>query len=378
MRDYKQSKSYFPLLILLVFVIGIVIGVGSLYWNQSGLDLEKVEKVFAQDQDYQYFYQKLSQSEQAIYQRIYYACHEYQEEVPLETTNIEEVKTIFEKVLYDHPEFYYINSQFQYFKNRQTIKFLPKYDYSQTEVVEFNQQLETKTKTFITETKKMTSPLQQARLVYQYMIENVVYQENKKTDQNILSSLLEGKSVCAGYARGYQYLANRLGLKSVYIVGTAQESNQQTASGDGHAWVMLQMDGDYYYCDPTWGDVVAGDINHTCYGYFMMSSDEMLACYQPEVDYEKTQKENVSYFLDEKCYMESYDEKVLSYAVKKGLNDKTRVAEVKCGSERVYQQVKAKLESSYLGYRVLNQNGCWSDKATYSCHDELKLIELYY
>ena len=149
-------------------------------------------------------------------------------------------------------------------------------------------------------------------------------------------------------------------------------------NGDGHAWVMIHLSGDYYYCDPTWGDAVHENSEHACLGYFMMSSEDMLKCYQPEVPYEKTQQYQINVFKDEKCYMEKYDESVLSYAVNRGLKNKSRVAEIKCINDNVYQKVKRNLESSYLGYQVLSQNKCWNENATYSYNDELRMIELYY
>ena len=73
-----------------------------------------------------------------------------------------------------------------------------------------------------------------------------------------------------------------------------------------------------------------------------------------------------------------YKRQVLSYAVNRGLKNKSRVAEIKCINDNVYQKVKRNLESSYLGYQVLSQNKCWNENATYSYNDELRMIELYY
>ena len=66
----------------------------------------------------------------------------------LEEKDIEKVKDIFTKVIYDHGELYYVNSQFQYQENKQTIQFLPLYDYSLDEVKKMNQDIEKKTEVF--------------------------------------------------------------------------------------------------------------------------------------------------------------------------------------------------------------------------------------
>ena len=377
MQDIKQSKSKLPFIIFLFMVLGVVLRVVSVFFQTPSVDMEEVERVYNEDQHYQYFYQDLSTEDQNTYQRIYYAVREHIEKIPLEDTNIENIKKLYVNVLDDHPEFYYVNGQFQYIKERDIIHIIPEYDYSMEQVNSYEQQITEHTKAFLDKASN-ASEYEKAKMIYEYIVENVEYQENSKIDQNIISSLIEGKSVCAGYARAYQYLANQLGLEATYITGVAQETIQTTNKGEGHAWVMIKMNDDYYYCDPTWGDVIEDGMKHTCYGYFMMNSDDMLACYKPDGQYEETTQDQLNYFKNEKTYMDSYDESVLNRAVQQGKRNQTRVAEIKCGNQRVFNQVKSKLESAYLGYRILSNNGCWKDDSSYSWNEELKLIELYY
>lgn len=378
MKDYKKTRGYFGWVIFIGIVIGIGVGLYQVFVPSTQVDEKAILENFDKDTDYCYFYEKLNENDQETYRRIYHTLTESLESIVLKEMDVNIVRDILSDVLYDHPELYYVNNQFEYRQNPNSIEFIPRYDYTETEIKNYNQQIEEKVSGIIEEARKETTKNQQARYIYHYLIENVEYQVNRKTDQNILSSLLEGKSVCAGYARAYQYLLSRLGIDSAYIVGTAKESNSQILSGDRHAWVMVYLDGDYYYCDPTWGDVVGKGIDHTCYAYFMMNSQDMLTCYEPEGDYEKTQGDKNYYFQENGCYLKEYDEKVISQAVKVGLNNKSRVAEIKCANETVYKTVKEAMESSYLAYRILNQNGCWSDKATYLCIDELRLVEIYY
>ena len=127
MRKRKRGM----LLIVLVLIIGMAIGVivGREFLEIPVLDLNAVEQAIQKNKDYQYFYNQLNEIEQKTYQRIYYVLSQHQEEVTLEEKDIEKVKDIFTKVIYDHGELYYVNSQFQYQENKQTIQFLPLYDY---------------------------------------------------------------------------------------------------------------------------------------------------------------------------------------------------------------------------------------------------------
>lgn len=377
MQDIKRSKSKLPFFIFLFMLLGVILRVGLIFFQTPSVDMQEVENVYNEDQHYQYFYQNLSTKDQSTYQRIYYAIREHIDKIPLEDTDIENIKKLYINVLDDHPEFYYANGQFQYIKERNVIDIIPEYDYSTEQINNYQQQIKEHTQVFIEKASK-GSEYEKAKMVYEYVVENVEYKENSKIDQNIISSLIEGKSVCAGYARAYQYLAHQLGVQATYITGVAQETIQATNKGEGHAWVMIKMDDDYYYCDPTWGDVVEDEMKHTCYGYFLMNSDDMLACYKPDGQYEQTKQDQLNYFKNSRLYMNDYDETILNRAVRQGKSDKTRVAEIKCGNKHVFNQVKTKLESAYLGYRILSNNGCWNDDSRYYCNEELKLIELYY
>lgn len=68
------------------------------------------------------------------------------------------------------------------------------------------------------------------------------------TTSNALGILIDGTGVCASYAAAFKALADQAGLNAVYVTGVA------TSSGDGHAWVKAQIDGNWVMIDPTWDD----------------------------------------------------------------------------------------------------------------------------
>lgn len=375
MKDYKRSGKN-----TWIILLGIIIGIAYGIWKSLApihVDEKAISKHFHNDIHYLYFYDQLDQKGQQTYQRLLYTFDNVKSEIFIEETDLKKVRNIMTAVFYDHPEIYYVNDQFEYIEEHQGITFIPHYDYKKEEIKDINKKIEEKTKPIIQKALKYKTKNEQARYLYNYMIQNVEYQTNKKTDQNIISAFIEGKSVCAGYARAYQYLLAQVDIDSVYMVGKTISKSANTLNGEGHAWVMVKMDNDYYYCDPTWGDVT-NENAHTCYGYYMMNSEEMLKLYEPEVKYEKTKKDQHYYFAEMGCYLEKYNLNVMSKAVQVGLQNKTRIAEIKCGDEATYKRVKNEIENTYLGYKILKQNGCWSDMATFACIDELRLIELYY
>ena len=108
--------------------------------------------------------------------------------------------------------------------------------------------------------------LDKAYTLYQVLIGNVTY-NIEYLDQSAYAAFVDKQAVCAGYAKAYTLLLQRSGLEASYIPGTAIAGQEE----GGHAWVLVKIDGNYYYCDPTLDDGGAVPI----YNYFMRTDDDM-------------------------------------------------------------------------------------------------------
>lgn len=87
-------------------------------------------------------------------------------------------------------------------------------------------------------------------------------------------ALINRKAVCAGYAKAYQLILNRMGIECGYITGDAVND-----LGLGpHAWNYAKLDGNYYQIDVTWDDPVClGYTNNTIqHDYFALTDEEMV------------------------------------------------------------------------------------------------------
>ena len=83
---------------------------------------------------------------------------------------------------------------------------------------------------------------------------------NAPMNQSAYSALVNGRTVCAGYARAFQYLMQRLGIPCYYCTGYA---------GEDHAWNIIKLGEDYYNVDVTWDDT-----DTPTYDYFNKSDRE--------------------------------------------------------------------------------------------------------
>ena len=78
--------------------------------------------------------------------------------------------------------------------------------------------------------------------VYTYLIDNTEY-VSSEDDQNIAGTFWKKQAVCAGYARAAQYLLEKLNIPVIYVEGST------ISSSEGHAWDIVEIDGQYYYMD---------------------------------------------------------------------------------------------------------------------------------
>lgn len=111
--------------------------------------------------------------------------------------------------------------------------------------------------------------------IYNTVCKTVSYRSGSN-DQNAYGALVEGKAVCAGYARAYQDLMNRAGIKTWFIGGEANNGSYTVS----HAWNVSWIDGDCVYTDTTWGDK-----STISYDYFNRSKEVFDADHFPDSGY---------------------------------------------------------------------------------------------
>lgn len=75
-------------------------------------------------------------------------------------------------------------------------------------------------------------------------------------------ALVEGKAVCEGYAKAIQLLLNKANITNTVVLGNARSDQE------AHMWNLVQINGAYYYLDPTWND----DETTPHYSYFNISA----------------------------------------------------------------------------------------------------------
>lgn len=85
------------------------------------------------------------------------------------------------------------------------------------------------------------------KAVTNWIVSNVRYDDDNETkyQHDLTGAVLDGLAVCDGYAGTFYYMANAVGLNALFEDGIGNDNRIR------HAWNLVQIDGIYYYADPT-------------------------------------------------------------------------------------------------------------------------------
>ncbi len=193
-------------------------------------------------------------------------CFEYKE-----FTQIGWIYDIYDAIIYDFPEFYYIKLPVPSFdeEHSQILDMSPFSDgarYSDEEIEKYDKQLDELYHKF----DKYQTGFELERAVNDYIIEHYEYAtqtgeecmnyEKEKSASipgerrfheifTVVGLLEHGEAVCAGISKLAQYIFARRGMESVILYSTP-ENYEETS----HAWLAVKLEGKFYHLDITFGE----------------------------------------------------------------------------------------------------------------------------
>lgn len=197
------------------------------------------------------YYQMLSENQQSVYRQIYANAQNLTEKfAPEKTVSASDVKIAFEAVIGDHPEMFWLETGYssKYLANGQCVEIDLKYNSTADDLESAKQRFDAAAQNLITGAASLDSNYEKEKYVHDALASAVTYDLTADMSQSAYSALVNGKSVCAGYARAYQYLLQQLGIPCYYCTGY---------SGGDHAWNIVKLEDGYYNVDVTWDDAAA-------------------------------------------------------------------------------------------------------------------------
>lgn len=202
------------------------------------------------------YYHMIDQKGQHLYRQIFANATVMNAAfVPIEAVPVSQLKNVVMAVYNDHPELFWLNTIFtcKYDQNKICAELELEFNMSKEELAAASSAFFNTTNDFLTQVEHLGTPYEKEKRLHDMLIERIEYEKGADKNQSAYSALVEGKSVCAGYARAYQYLMQRLGIPCYYCTGFA---------GTDHAWNIVALDDGYYNVDLTWDDTPGGEYDY--------------------------------------------------------------------------------------------------------------------
>lgn len=257
-----------------------------------------------------FYFQQFTEREQTIYREILQGVNGMEDMIRIHATEEDDVGKIYEYLLYDRPELFWCAGNTSLTIYDDYTEVVPGYTCSRQEKEERQAQIDAAAQECLSGINSSASDYEKIQYIYEYIVNTVEYDENAPDNQNIYSSMVGRRSVCAGYSRMAQYLLDQLGIPCIYVIGDIE--------GQGaHAWNIVNCGGVYYQMDTTFGDPVflqeesgeslpSGSVN---YDYLCCTDEEIMEDHRQwdEVEYPACTSDDLNYYRLNGMFYDSFD-----------------------------------------------------------------------
>ncbi len=332
-------------------------------------------------QEGRYAYDMLEESLRPLYVEILTIIEHHAENIKVSTNDSDVLQKVFLYVHADHPEIYWIDgySYMRYSKGNDILylTFSGKYTYTLEETRLLQISIDQYVGRCFSGISRNASDYEKVRYIYEYIIGHTEYVLDSPDNQNILSVFINGESVCQGYAKAAQYLLERLDVPCTMVVGRVD-------SGEGHAWNLVQIDGAYYYMDPTWGDA-----SYRMDGQLMQSSSTLISYEFLNITTEQLLKTHIidsvvpmpqciateaNYYIMENLYFTDYNEAAVRKAFENAYAEGRETVTLKCGDSVAFAKMQEELITNQKIFLFLSEQ---TQSVIYAVDDQLYTISIW-
>lgn len=204
------------------------------------------------DPVYYPFYGMLDDKGQCVYRQIYANANAlYPVFMPAQEVSASQLKSIFEAVYNDHPELFFLETAYtcKYMRTGQCVEIDLKFNKTAGELDSARADFESQADSIVVKAQDLPDAYAKEKFVHDVLLDRITYNSRARMNQSAYSALVDGETVCAGYARAFQYILQKLGIPCYYCTGYA---------GESHAWNIVALEDGFYNVDVTWDDSGAG------------------------------------------------------------------------------------------------------------------------
>lgn len=280
--------------------------------------------------DNKYYYKQLSDKEKRAYLAIYSAAQEYYEDLTVVDLTEESMERVKQSLFLDNLDVWSMRfiSTGRYSDDKYTIGQLFSGENKET----IQSQVE-QVNTFLNDVVKNIpegSTYDKVKYVYEYVTNYLEYDYSNSQlyNKTIIDAIKDKKAVQTGYVKLFCAILERAGIEAIVVSGQfVDEENSKKWLPS--IWAAVNVDGDYYYVDPAWGDFVEG----LDYSYLLMDKiffdknyklvvmKELSSGFE-ELKFPEPSTKSMNYYALNGAYFEEYNpEEVAKFAYEKFKNN---------------------------------------------------------
>ena len=301
-----------------------------------------------------FYYDKLPSDQKAIYDVLLDGMYSMTPDIEIpECDDLDRLKQTFEFVMYDHPEIFWVDNAFtyDYYPNGRIHTFHPTYPIDQANRDEKQAAIDSTVGDIIAKIPQDAGAYEKAKIVYSSIAKMVEYDVNSIDSQNIVSSLINHVSACAGYSKAFQYIMGKLDVPCIYVSGQADGG----AGIENHAWNIVCIDGTLASVDITWGDGMRSDSATGLqydYTYLCLPDDLLMRDHAPTYPDIVPQCTSYDYLYTKLVgsYWDAYDEQSVRNRIYSGFVDGDEALYLQFGGDDAYMQTVNALSSTNMAF----------------------------
>ena len=301
-----------------------------------------------------YGYHLLTAEGQKIYDEVLSAIRE-RRTVTVSTLDKDKLNQVYDCVTADHPELFYI-SGYTYTKHSVmdkllSISFEGNYEMTARQQEDAQKIVDDYTARCFDDLPADADQYETAKYLFDYIVTHTDYDTAAEDNQTILSAMQNGRSVCSGYAKSFQFLLNKAGIPCTLVTGTA--------CGSPHAWNLVLLDGDYYFFDVTFGDAsyLGSDVNRavTGYEYFGVTSEETGRTHTADgrIPLPVCRAEADNYYVHENARLQACDTQRIAELARKAAAEGAGILRLQAATAPLYDELLDQLIGQQQIYNFL-------------------------